>query len=51
MYDGWKVVDVEPGTLKVDGNGHHSGGIGPTVELVLGNGATPTGNGNENGHQ
>ena len=50
VYDGLKVVEVEPGTLKVDGNGHHAGGIGPTVELVLGNGRYANGNGDENGH-
>ena len=58
--DGWKVVDVEPETVEVNGNGSHDPiGIGPTVELVLGNGHVPTdriGNGhaavlvNGNGH-
>ena len=55
--DGWKVVEVEPETIGVNGNGHHGNslprtgygghddlfGIGPTVEL------TPV-NGNGNGH-
>ena len=39
--DGWKVVEslrraghgVEPEAAPVNGNGHHAGGIGPTVEL------------------
>ena len=39
MDDGWKVVEVEPETISVNGNGHHANGgdaigIGPTVELV-----------------
>ena len=33
--DDWKLVEVEPEA--VNGNGHHEA-IGPTVELVLGNG-------------
>ena len=44
--DGWKVVEVEPEAVSVNGNGHHADGIGPTVELVLDNGNR----GNENGH-
>ena len=57
--DGWKVVEVEPETISVNGNGHHANGngIGPTVELVPaighanGNGSRPTArNGNGNGH-
>ena len=37
--DGWKVVEVEPETVSVNGNGDHDAiGIGPTVELVLANG-------------
>ena len=39
--DGWKIVEVEPETVSVNGNGHHDAiGIGPTVELfpVNGNG-------------
>ena len=53
--DGWKLVEVEPETIGVNGNGHHVNGhdaIGPTVELVLGNGHAPVnGNGaNGNGH-
>ena len=31
--DGWKLVEVEPEDVAVNGNGHHAGGIGPTVEL------------------
>ena len=52
--DGWKLVEVEPETPPVNGNGkhtngHHDDGIGPTVELLLssdhkvnGNGPVPT---------
>ena len=41
--DGWKLVEVEPETVAVNGNGHHGNGhgfniIGPTVELVPVNG-------------
>ena len=46
--DGWKLVEVEPEDVAVNGNGHHAGGIGPTVELVVGNGRHA--NGNSNGH-
>ena len=52
--DGWKVVEVEPEAVAVNGsgtNGHHdANGLGPTVEMVLGNGhaAVPV-NGNGNG--
>ena len=49
--DDWKVVEVEPEAAPVNGNGHHANGnghetigIGPTVELALGNGHHP-GNG------
>ncbi len=55
--DGWKLVETEPEATAVNSlprtgyggngtNGHHDG-IGPTVELVLGNGQVPA---NENGH-
>ena len=50
--DGWKVVEVEPETVSVNGsgvngNGHHDTvDIGPTVELMLGNGHKVNGNGN-----
>ena len=53
--DGWKLVEVEPETIAVNGNGHHEA-IGPTVELVPSNGHTANGNGhapipvNGNGH-
>ena len=49
--DGWKVVEVEPETVAVNGNGHHDA-IGPTVELVVsGNGHAPVpANGNGNGN-
>ena len=52
--DDWKVVEVESEAVNgngVNGNGHHVA-IGPTVELVLGNGRLPVnGNGNgTNGH-
>ena len=42
--DDWKLVEVEPEA--VNGNGHHDDGIGPTVELGLGNGHHANGNGN-----
>ena len=42
--DGWKLVEVEPEDVAVNGNGHHAGGIGPTVELVVGNGRHANGN-------
>ena len=60
MDDGWKLVEVEPEIIAVNGNGHSDAiGIGPTVELVLGNGHHASGNsrppapmnGNGNGHQ
>ena len=41
--DDWKLVEVEPEA--VNGNGHHDDGIGPTVDLVLGNGRHANGNG------
>ena len=43
--DAWKAVEVEPEAVSVNGNGHHAGGIGPTVELVLDTGQTINGNG------
>ena len=44
--DGWKAVEVEPEAVAVNGNGHHAAnGIGPSVELVLGNGHAANGNG------
>ena len=54
--DGWKVVEIEPETIAVNGNGngngHHANGgdalgIGTTVELVPASGHV---NGNGNGH-
>ena len=48
--DGWKLVEVEPETIAVNGNGRHANGhdvIGPTVELAVGNGHAPA---NGNGH-
>ena len=60
--DGWKVVEIEPEAVEVNGNGangngHHDAiGIGPTVELVPVNGHKVNGNGhapapvNGNGH-
>ena len=60
--DDWKLVEVEPEAVNGNGtnslprtgyggNGHHDDGIGPTVDLVLGNGRLPgNGNGNGNGH-
>ena len=47
--DGWKVVEIEPETIAVNGNGHHYPfDIGPTIELVPANGHA-NGNGT-NGH-
>ena len=54
--DGWKLVEVEPEAVAVNGNGHHANGnghrdaigIGPTVELVPVNGHKA--NENANGH-
>ncbi len=59
--DGWKVVEVESEIIAVNRNGHaptpvngngtnghNAAGIGPTVELVLGN--RHHANGNGNGH-
>ena len=48
--EGWKAVEVEPEAVAVNGNGHHADGIGPSVELVMGNGhaAVPV---NGNGHR
>ena len=48
--DGWKLVEVEPEAIAVNGNGtnghHDAGDIGPTVELVPGgNGHAANGNG------
>ena len=36
--DGWKVVEVEPEAIAVNGNGYHDDLLGPTVELVPANG-------------
>ena len=53
--DDWKVVESLPRLVEANGNGANGNGhhdpmdIGPTVELVIGNGHTPT-NGNGNGH-
>ena len=45
--DDWKVVEVETETVGINGNGHHEADdIGPTVELVLGNGRHANGSGN-----
>ena len=48
--DDWKVVEIEPEAIAVNGrgangNGHHEA-IGPTFELVVGNGRHANGNGN-----
>ena len=45
--DGWKVVEVEPEAVAVNGNGHHDAiVVAPTVELVPANGHHANGNGN-----
>ena len=36
---------MEPEAVSVNGNGHHAGGIGPTVELVPVNAQHANGNG------
>ena len=52
MDDGWKLVEVEPETIAVNGNGANGNGhhdpfdIVPTVELVPVNGRHANGNGN-----
>ena len=46
--DDWRLVEVEPEA--VNGNGHHDDGIGPTVDLVLGNGRLPVNGNGTNGH-
>ena len=49
--DGWKLVEIEPETVGVNGNEHHGNGhgdaiaIGPTVELVVGGSNAANGNG------
>ncbi len=56
--DGWKVVEIEPEAVGVNGNGHHGNGhdpfgIGATVELAPVNSLPRTGYGghaNGNGH-
>ena len=49
--EGWKLVEVEPEAVSVNGNGHHANGIGPTVELVPASGHKVNGNGaNGNGY-
>ncbi len=43
--DGWKIVEVEPGAVAVNGNGNgHHDAIGPTVELVVGGSHAANGN-------
>ena len=63
--DGWKVVEIEPEAVAVNGNGQHANGnghrdaigIGPKVELVPASARHANGNGHEavsvngNGHQ
>ena len=44
--DGWKVVEVEPQVVAVNGNGHHDAiVVAPTVEPVPANGHHANGNG------
>ena len=58
--DGWKPVEIDPEIIAVNGNGHapapvngngtnghNDAGIGPTVELVLGNEHHANGNGHD----
>ena len=48
--DGWKVVEIDPEAVAVNGNGHNGHHdaevLGPTVELVPANGRHANGNGN-----
>ena len=59
MDEGWKPIEIDPEIIAVNRNGHaptpvngngtnghNAAGIGPTVELVLGNGHHSNGNGN-----
>ena len=53
--DDWRVVEIEPEAIAVNGRGANGNGhqdaIGPTFELVVGNGRHANGNGNgTNGH-
>ena len=49
--DGWKLVELEPETVSVNGNGNgHHDAIGPTVELFPANGHRVNGNGHANGN-
>ena len=43
--DGWWADETEPVVVEVHANGHHTNGIGPSVDLVLRNGHTANGNG------
>ena len=43
--DGWKIVEIEPEAVPVNGNGHHDDLFGSTVELVPVNGHKVNGNG------
>ena len=46
--DGWKAVATEPEPVSVDVDAHDDAiGIGPTVELVVGNGHHANGNGHD----
>ena len=47
MDEGWKAVENEPEVVGANSNGHHAGGSGPTVELVVVNGHHANGNGND----
>ena len=53
--DGWKVVEIEPETVPVNGNGngngHHDDVFGPTVELVPANGNGHANGNGTNGHR
>ena len=53
--DGWKVVEIEPETIAVNGNGngngHHDDVFGPTVELVPANGNGHANGNGTNGHR
>ena len=51
--DRWKVVEVEPEVVLINGNGHHANGhetTGPTVELTPGNQHTTANRNGANGY-
>ena len=49
MDEGWKTLEVEPEVTEAhrNGKGDAANGVGPSMELVLGNGHQANGNGHE----